>query len=122
MDIVKEKIRTDKKLFIATNMQLTEAEAKAFWNEAYPAITTIDRNLAAIDEIGYHAIDHFTLPESDWLEGYYGPLENRIAGLREKYAGNAEAQAFLDEEQKEIDVYSKHSSDYGYTFYVMQKP
>ena len=37
MDIVKEKIRTDKKLFIATNMQLTESEAKAFWPvyEAY---------------------------------------------------------------------------------------
>jgi hypothetical protein len=31
MDIVKEKIRTDKKLFIATNMQLTESEAKTFW-------------------------------------------------------------------------------------------
>jgi hypothetical protein len=31
MDIVKEKIRTDKKLFIAENMQLTESEAKVFW-------------------------------------------------------------------------------------------
>ena len=31
MEIVKEKIRTDKKLLIATNMQLTESEAKAFW-------------------------------------------------------------------------------------------
>jgi len=37
MDIVREKVRTDKKLFIATNMQLTESEAKAFWPiyEAY---------------------------------------------------------------------------------------
>jgi hypothetical protein len=31
MEIVLEKIRADKKLFIAENMQLTEAEAKAFW-------------------------------------------------------------------------------------------
>jgi len=31
MEIVVEKIRADKKLFIAENMQLTEAEAKAFW-------------------------------------------------------------------------------------------
>jgi hypothetical protein len=39
MEIVKEKIRTDKKLFIATNMQLTESEAKAFWPvyESYQA-------------------------------------------------------------------------------------
>jgi len=31
MQLVVEKIRADKKLFIAQNMQLTEAEAKAFW-------------------------------------------------------------------------------------------
>jgi hypothetical protein len=37
MEIVKEKIRTDKKLLVATNMQLTESEANAFWPvyEAY---------------------------------------------------------------------------------------
>ena len=37
MEIVKEKIQTDKKLFVATNMRLTESEAKAFWPvyEAY---------------------------------------------------------------------------------------
>ena len=39
MEIVKEKIRSDKKLFVATNMQLTESEANAFWPvyEAYQA-------------------------------------------------------------------------------------
>ena len=39
MEIVKEKIKTDKKLFIATNMQLTESEAKEFWPvyDAYQA-------------------------------------------------------------------------------------
>jgi hypothetical protein len=31
MQIVLEKIRADKKLFVAENMQLTEAEAQAFW-------------------------------------------------------------------------------------------
>ncbi len=31
MKLVREKIRADKKLLIATNMELTEAEGKAFW-------------------------------------------------------------------------------------------
>ena len=31
MQIVQEKVRADKKLFVAENMQLTEAEAKSFW-------------------------------------------------------------------------------------------
>jgi hypothetical protein len=39
MEIVKEKVRADKKLLIATNMDLTESEANAFWlvYEAYQA-------------------------------------------------------------------------------------
>ncbi|HXX75919.1 MAG TPA: hypothetical protein VEI50_12390 [Nitrospiraceae bacterium] len=31
MDILKEKIKADKKLVVATNMNLTDAEAKSFW-------------------------------------------------------------------------------------------
>ena len=31
MQLLREKIRADKKLFVADNMQLTEKEAKAFW-------------------------------------------------------------------------------------------
>ena len=31
MQLVREKIKTDKKLFIAENMNLTESEAKVFW-------------------------------------------------------------------------------------------
>ena len=31
MQLVREKVAADKKLFIAANMGLTESEAKAFW-------------------------------------------------------------------------------------------
>lgn len=31
MQILREKLRSDKKLLVAANMELTEAEAKAFW-------------------------------------------------------------------------------------------
>ena len=31
MELVREKVRADKKLFIAANMDLTETEAQAFW-------------------------------------------------------------------------------------------
>ena len=54
MDLVKEKIRTDKKLFIATNMQLTESETKAFGPvyEAYQAELgkLRDREIKLIEE------------------------------------------------------------------------
>jgi hypothetical protein len=54
MEIVKEKIRTDKKLFIATNMKLTESETKAFWPvyEGYQAELgkLRDREIKLIEE------------------------------------------------------------------------
>jgi hypothetical protein len=54
MKIVREKIRADKKLFIAENMQLTEPEAKAFWPvyEAYQKELgkQAERTLTVIDD------------------------------------------------------------------------
>ena len=39
MDLVREKVRADKKLLVGANMALTETEAKAFWPvyDAYQA-------------------------------------------------------------------------------------
>ena len=46
MQIVKEKIKADKKLFVAENLQLTESEAKAFW----PVYESYQRDLDAINQ------------------------------------------------------------------------
>jgi len=83
MEIVKEKIRADKKLFIATNMQLTESEAKAFWPlyEAYQAelgkladreIRLIERFAAAYetmsDDAAKNLLDDSLSIDSDHLK------------------------------------------------------
>ncbi len=73
MEIVKEKVRSDKKLFIATNMQLSESEAKAFW------------------------------PIYDAYQAELGKLMEREGKLIEKFAANYEtmsndvAKSLLDE-------------------------
>lgn len=45
MQILREKIRADKKLLVAANMDLTESEAKAFW----PVYESYQKELEAID-------------------------------------------------------------------------
>ena len=54
MEIVLEKVRADKKLLVAENMQLTEAEAKAFWPvyEEYQKglVTLLDRMRSLIED------------------------------------------------------------------------
>jgi hypothetical protein len=55
MEIVKEKIRTDKKLFIATNMKLTESETKAFW----PVYETYQAELGKLRDREIKLIEEF---------------------------------------------------------------
>ena len=57
MEIVLEKVRADKKLLVAENMQLTETEAKSFWPiyEAYQKdLGTLLERMAKVIE-GYRA-------------------------------------------------------------------
>ena len=46
MEILRQKIKADKKLVVAANMQLTEAEAKGFW----PVYEGYQKELHAINE------------------------------------------------------------------------
>lgn len=46
MEILRQKIKADKKLVVAANMQLSEAEAKGFW----PVYDAYQKDLAQINE------------------------------------------------------------------------
>jgi ubiquinone/menaquinone biosynthesis C-methylase UbiE len=93
-------------------------EVKKFWATEYPAMKMIDENMSIIKNSGYKLIDWFVIPETAWMNYYY-PIEKKIAQMREKYVGNTEAIKFLDESQKEIDIFRKFSRTYGYVFYIM---
>jgi ubiquinone/menaquinone biosynthesis C-methylase UbiE len=95
-------------------------EIRAFLEGEYPPITTIEGNREIIRQAGYDEVANFKLPESGWWDNFYVHLQKRIPELRQKYAGNEEALGVLDMGQKEIDMYKKYSSCYGYTFFLMQ--
>jgi SAM-dependent methyltransferase len=90
------------------------------WRDEYPVITTIENNMELIREAGYALVGHFTLPESDWLDGYYGPMEKRLDLLEPKYAGDRFAMDVIGDSRKEIDDYRKYSDWYGYEFFICQ--
>jgi len=94
--------------------------ARGFWEAAYPEMATVEQNLARLARAGYRSLGHFTLPEQDWWENYYHPMAARIELLREKYRHNPAAQAVLDAEYAEIDLYRQFSAWYGYVFYLGQ--
>ena len=72
MQILRDKIKADKKLLVAANMELTESEAKAFW----PVYDQYQKDLAAINR--------------------------RIGKLIESYAADYRANTMTDEKAKKL--------------------
>ncbi len=95
-------------------------EVADFWKAEYPGMRMQEDNLQKARNAGYRIIGSFSVPESAWWENYYSPMERQIVTLLEKYKGDKEAQAALDDALLEIEMYRKYSEWYGYVFYVMQ--
>ena len=72
MQILRDKIKADKKLLVATNMELTETEAKGFW----PVYEEYQKDLTAINQ--------------------------RIGKLIESYAADYRAKSLTDEKAKKL--------------------
>lgn len=88
MEIVREAVHAQKKLFIAENMGLTEPEAQAFWpvyeefQQKWKGI--VDRNLALIDSY-VASYTGMTDPAADKLLREYLAIEKDALALRESY-------------------------------------
>jgi len=92
-----------------------------YWMMFYPGITTAEENIKIIARCDYDLLGHFPLPDDAWWIEYYGPLEERIQILKQKYKDDLRALAVLDNEQQEIEMYKKYNQWYGSVFFVMQK-
>jgi hypothetical protein len=90
MQILREKIKADKKLLVATNMELTESEAKGFW----PVYENYQKDLAVINQrivklIESYAADYRTNTLTDEkakkLIDEFVAIEQAEAGLKASY-------------------------------------
>ena len=86
MQLVREKIKTDKKLFIAQNMNLTESEAKVFWPvyEDYQKELgkLVDKTVKLIDN---YAANYQTMTEEaakGLIDGYLAIETERVTFMK----------------------------------------
>lgn len=98
------------------------AEVKAGFDRDYPAMGRVEDDVAAIRECGFDLVGHFTLPDEAWWDDFYAPMERRIAELRARHAGDAEAAAALDELAREPELHRRHGDCYAYAFFVARRP
>jgi hypothetical protein len=88
MEIVREKIRADKKLMIAENMEMTEDQAKAFW----PIYENYQKDLARLGDrmvklIQAYANEYQAMSDgvAKKLTDEYLDIESERQGLRKAY-------------------------------------
>ena len=89
----------------------------AIWEE-HPELAEPAACLALTEQCGYEVLDSFVLPQSDWLEEYYAPMQQRIDRLRTMHTDDADAMSELDVHQEEIDVCREYGAEYGYLFVI----
>ena len=98
------------------------AEVQAYLIEAYPAMRDRAGNRALIEGAGYEIVDDFTLPPEDWLEAYYEPMRRRMASLADRAAREPAVAGALAQAEREIEIYERFGSSYGYVFFLARKP
>jgi len=96
-------------------------ELRATWAEEYPAMTTVDGNLAIIARCGYEAVGRFTLPDAAWWDDFYTPMEERLRALRPRYAGDEQALDALEAIGREIAQHRRYGDWYAYEFFAVRR-
>lgn len=104
------------RLVVSELVWLTDAppaEARAFWQEGYPGMQTLDALLATIRARGYECLSHTLLPERAW-HNYLDPMARNLARL-EGELGDSAAFRDLSRELAIHRQYLGHNLDhYGY--------
>jgi SAM-dependent methyltransferase len=95
------------------------AAVRRCWAADYPAMGDVESCRGIVRECGYSLLGDFVLPESAWWASYYAPMQERLAQLTPRYAGDAVAEAVLRSCRDEIETYRKFAVFYGYVFLVM---
>ncbi len=95
-------------------------EAVAFWNDCYPAITSVKETAAKAERAGYEVVATFPLPGSVWWDHYYTPLLERLPDLKEAAAGDPDREALVAFSEREIEMHREHGDEYGYAFFILK--
>ena len=98
MQIVREKVRADKKLFVGANMELTESEAKAFW----PVYEKYQDELFLLRSRTAKLINDYTEAYKDMSDEKATALLNEL--IKIEALGAKVKQAYLPKFQKVLPV------------------
>lgn len=93
-------------------------EARAFFDEAYPAMREDSANRAAFEASGFELVSHFALPPWSWWDPYYGPIVERLSAFEAAHPDDPIAREVAEAERREIEIFESYGDAFAYVFYV----
>jgi len=97
------------------------AELEDHWTSEYPEVATASTKLAILEASGFSPLGYFPLPESCWLDHYYQPMRSRFGAFLDRHGHSAAANAMVEAEQHEIELYERFSAFVSYGFYIARR-
>jgi len=95
------------------------SDVRDFW-QAYAGMTDKGGVERVIAEAGYKQLGWFDLPEADWWDSYYNPMEARLLELEARYKAMPAALPPIVHTRTEIDIRRRFASSYNYRFFAVQ--
>ena len=92
-----------------------------FWTDAGSGMDAIGHNISIMQKSGYRFVAAFTLPDTCWTDGYFGPREAAEKALLKKYAGMKTVEDYIESSRYEVELYARYKQYYGYVFYIGKK-
>ena len=71
-----------------------------------------------MQEAGYEFTAAFVLQKECWTENYFKPREQAINRMLKKYPESDTMKEYAEINKKEVDLFLKYGSHYGYVFYI----
>lgn len=90
--------------------------ATRFWSHNYPRMQTVAGTRALIESCGLAVVGHWTLPDTDWWDEYYGSIAARLDELDPQQRSDDAVRRL----QHELEVRSGYGDEYGYVAFVLR--
>ena len=106
----------------SAKFSLARLPETAYIRENFPDIGTPAAKVRILEKAGYVPLAHFVLPQHCWTQNYYAAVAARIPDFLEEQGHSPAAVRMAALMREEIEHYCAHGTDYGYVFYIGQKP
>ncbi|MGF1525813.1 MAG: class I SAM-dependent methyltransferase [Candidatus Competibacterales bacterium] len=97
------------------------SKLQQYWENEYPEIDVASAKINSLERNGFSPIGYFVLPEHCWLNNYYQPMRDSFENFLQRHHNSEAAQALVETESQEIELYEKYKHHYSYGVYIARK-